>query len=243
MEVDDLLRRDGQVWRGECGFDSDDSVISARVGMLADYVGRSAPAGRRQVGIGVGSPDLPVIATVAAQPRRSRTLLLAAAAVIIVVLCTGIALALSGSNGSGAGGGGRPGSLPTAPVSTDPRTPDTAPQGIRTRRVKILPRVHGPNLLSMPWELLSTRRNGRVLIIYYVGGDSVGIYGVHPLGFQVIETPVSVELIAVSKNANPDDTQGGSLELGITRITLRQPLGGRALLHAPTDWSASTLLH
>jgi hypothetical protein len=104
------------------------------------------------------------------------------------------------------------------------------------------PHVSG-KLLSMPWELVDIRRGGRVLVVYYVSGDGVRPYGVNNIGFRVIETADSIELIAISRDRNPGPAEAASLATGIAEIVLSQPLGTRMLLHAPTNsaWSADLL--
>lgn len=66
-------------------------------------------------------------------------------------------------------------------------------------------------------------------------------YDVKNIGFRVIETATTVELIAVSRDTNTGGEEPGKPASGAVRIALSRPLGQRALLHAPTDWSADYL--
>lgn len=155
------------------------------------------------------------------------------------ILACGLAVGACAS-----GNGGRTGPLPTSPVSTDALVPIQPSIGIGQERLHPAQRLEANvpgKLLSMPWELVHARRDGKVLIVFYVSGDGVHPDGVNNIGFRVIEKPDSVELIAVSRNDNPGPAEAASLALGYAEIVLSDPLGNRTLLHAPTDWSADLL--
>jgi hypothetical protein len=93
----------------------------------------------------------------------------------------------------------------------------------------------------MPWKLLAIRDGGRALVVYYVAGDGQP-HGIYNVGFRVIETAQSVEILAVSRTEySGDGDEPASLGVGMARIGLSAPLGRRALLHGPTDWSADFL--
>jgi hypothetical protein len=161
------------------------------------------------------------------------------AALITATVACGLAVGACSS-----GTGGSTGPLPTSPASTDALMPIQPSIPIRQKLLhparRLAANVSG-KLLSMPWELVDMRRGGNVLIVYYVSGDGVHPDGVNNIGFRIIETAESVELIAVSRNDNPGPDEAGSLALGYAEILLSEPLGTRTLLHAPTDWSADLL--
>ena len=135
--------------------------------------------------------------------------------------------------------------LPVSPARTDSQhlvtPPQPAPNQRPGRATLFTTRPHG-YLMSMPWELIGVREGGRTLVVHFVGGDGVRPGGIYSLGFTVIDKPSSVELIAISRNDNPDsDEEAGSLQVGYATVTLTAPITGRALLHAPTSsgWQES----
>jgi hypothetical protein len=143
-------------------------------------------------------------------------------------------------------GGGHTGGLPTSPVSTDalsPVQPSIPIQKHGLHPVRLLGAHVQGKLLSMPWELVGIRRGGKVLVVYFVSGDGVRPHGLNNIGFRVLETSQSVELIAVSRNDNPGPDEAASLARGYGEIILSKPLGTRRLLHAPTDWPPKLLMH
>jgi hypothetical protein len=137
------------------------------------------------------------------------------------------------------------GGLPMSPASTDALTP-TLPPVAATITLYPARRLRGHvagRLLSMPWKLADVRNDGRILVVYFVSGDGIRPHGVNNIGFRVVESTDSVELIAVSRDDNPGPAEAGSLATGLAKIVLSQPLGRRVLLHAPTDsrWSPKLL--
>lgn len=213
-EIEELLRHDGQQWRSRRQID-DASPPSVNVQVALRR------AGRRR--------------------RASRTRLIIGCTATVVLVVT-LALALDALRGDGRSSG-TSGALPTAPVSTDALVPVKPPLPVHPADTPF-GRILGPStpgkLISMPWELVRVGSGGQVLTIFYVAGDG---YGIKNVGFRVIETHESVEVVAVSRNTSPGQEEPGSLARAAARIRLSQPLGSRALLHGPTDWPASYLSH
>jgi hypothetical protein len=221
MSIDERLRADGARWRA-----------TTPVVEWADrtLVGSAPSAGTDAV-------------SSLYRPRRRIALVLSVVAIIAAAgILIGVLATRSGSrNRTGPAADG----LPTSPVSTDPLDTSPAPGTDLSlaRPVRVLTGKPSGRVLSMPWRLVSISNGGRTLIVYYVSGDGVRPDGVNAIGFQIIQTRRSVELIAVSRDANTGRDEAGSLAIGYGVITLTQPLNGRSLLHAPTNsgWPASLL--
>jgi len=137
--------------------------------------------------------------------------------------------------------------LAVSPARTDTPRPASAPPATPNPSVSPVPilttRPTG-HLLSMPWELVGLRDNARTLVVHYLGGNGVRPGGIYAIGFRVIDSPTSVELIAVSRDDNPGShAQAASLQAGYGTITLPMTITGRTLLHAPVDpdWPPSLL--
>ena len=134
--------------------------------------------------------------------------------------------------------------LPVVATTVDSRQL-VAPPLPRPRPPVPRARVLGPadppgQLLSLPWELVAVRHGGRGLVVYYVTGDAQP-HGIYNVGFRVIASSQSVEILAVSRTEYHGGEQPASLGTGLARIVLSAPLGSRTLLHGPTDWPAAAL--
>lgn len=210
-DIDDLLRADGGRWRQEHRIEG------------------NAP-------IRVNTPPL----AAAARRRRSMRYRLVLSCGLAVLAVAFVALMLSDDHGEH-----RPltsvGGTPTSPASTDALVPAHIAAPVNIAELppgrRLGPHVHG-HLLSMPWELLGVRDGGKSLAIFYASGDD---YDIKHIGFRVFETDTSVELIAVSRDTSSGGEEPGNYATNAALISLSRPLGQRALLHAPTDWSADYL--
>ena len=211
-DIDELLRADGRLWRQEHGVDGD-------AAMPIDLPWQT-----------VQKPTTP-------RSGRYRLVFTCAVAAMAVALVAFLITATGRGDDHRSSVAG----LPTAPASTDSLVPAHPSVPIDIAKLplgqQLGANVHG-RLLSMPWELLGLRDGGRTLVIFYASGDG---YDVKNIGFRVLETSTSVELIAVSRDTHTGGEEPGNYATGAARILLSRPLGQRALLHPPTAWSADYL--
>jgi hypothetical protein len=211
-DIDDLLRVDGRRWRQEHGVDGEAAMPI----------------------------DLPWQTAQKTTTRRSGRYRLVLTCVLAAMAVALVAFLIT-ATGSGDNHRNSVAGLPTAPASTDSLVPAhlSVPIDISKlpRGQQLGTNVHG-RLLSMPWELLGVRDGGRTLVIFYASGDG---YDIKNIGFRVLETTTSVELIAISRDTKTGGEEPGNYATGAARILLSRPLGQRALLHPPTAWSADYL--
>ncbi|SDJ45189.1 hypothetical protein SAMN05444157_3432 [Frankineae bacterium MT45] len=122
------------------------------------------------------------------------------------------------------------------PAVRDPLTPFHSSVNLgEPQPTKVLTPAQGAGLNSMPWRLVAVLSQ-KTLDVYYTAGGGC----THPVGFQVSESASSVEVWALSRT-NGDHACSDELRVGRTTLSLRAPLGNRALLHGPVDpaWAHS----
>jgi hypothetical protein len=117
-----------------------------------------------------------------------------------------------------------------------------------TTRDTIEPVVSARSGVSMPWKVISSSPQSRLItIVYASGGGSAECGGEHS-GVSVAESSDSVTVMAVSRVAKLDTTGvvptgcSAVLMLGAGTIRLRAPLGTRTLYHAAVPDAQKNLL-
>lgn len=216
MDVDELLRRDGARWRRQ---------VEPGDGVREGPVGPDAMSRRPE------------------PSRRSRVFAVAASAAAILVLALGIVGVVRLTTGKTSGPAAGSHGLPLTPAEKDSLHPDLLPDLLRAMPTsppaQIISDTSDPRLVSMPWRLVAVTGGGARLDVMFVVGDGVCTVA---RGFQVVEQPTSVELVAVSENVQTDEEACPALgKLGRVTITLSAALGSRALLHAPVGDAQSHL--
>lgn len=95
------------------------------------------------------------------------------------------------------------------------------------------------SLTSMPWKFIALT-DGRDLDLLYAAGDGDCTL---PEGFATTYSKTSVEVWALSKTDWSRTACADPLVRGVATVRLSEPLGGRILVHAPTDelWPRSLL--
>ncbi|MDQ1575423.1 MAG: hypothetical protein QOH55_573 [Microbacteriaceae bacterium] len=95
-------------------------------------------------------------------------------------------------------------------------------------------------LTSMPWKFITLTNGGRDLTLVYGPVDG---YCTVSKGFAVAYSKTSVEVWALGKTDTSQTACAASFVRVVATVRLKEPLGDRTLIHAPTDqkWPAGIL--
>jgi hypothetical protein len=129
------------------------------------------------------------------------------------------------------------------PAVAEPMTGTTAPAwSTDAPHPTVIPTLSQQDtraLTSMPWKFIALT-DGRDLDLQYAAGDGDCTL---PEGFAATYSKTSVEVWALSKTDWSRTACANPLVRGVATVRLREPLGGRTLVHAPTGelWPSSLL--
>jgi hypothetical protein len=170
----------------------------------------------------------------ASSRHPSRTLVFLGSCVVLAVIAVAFAVATSLA--------GQPRRL--GPAVVDPMATTAAP-GWTTdiphpTVTPTLTKQETRTLTSMPWKFITLTNGGRDLTVVYGPVDG---YCTVSKGFSVIYSKTSVEVWALGKTATSQTACAASFVRAVATVRLKEPLGDRTLIHAPTDqkWPAGIL--